>query len=206
MKPFVRRMREWGYRVLSYIDDFLITPAIGRAATSMDCISATKRIDELMQGLGIARGTQLREHGHDSGALGFVWDSGKRLFTVTKTKQENVRAHAISLLKEMARGNGWVSRDSLRSFAGVVTSLHLAVPLALFYTRSIHDVLGDYSEARKPAARDGKRVKLSLKAKLDLKKWRKLGEGGRFFVEPRATWALHTDAAELGWGGTGGPD
>ena len=209
MKPFVGRVRRWGYRVLEYIDDFLVAPSVGRPATTDDCVEASDKIDALMRVLGIRRhptkgvwneGATRLEH------LGFVWDSVRMMFTVTPKKQVKVHDHARSLLKEMARGRGWVSRDSLRSFAGVCTSLHLELPLALFYTRSLHDVLSDYSEARKPAARDGKRVRMSKNGKKDLKEWRKLGEGGRMFVNEAPQWAVHTDAAELGWGGTGGPD
>lgn len=209
MKPFVWKMRKWGYRVLSYIDDFLVACAAGRVSTAGDCRKGSERIEELMGKLGLARhptkgvwgeGSTLVEH------LGFVWDSARMRFTVMETKQGRVREHARRLLTEMARGRGWVSRDSLRSFAGVATSLHLALPLALFYTRSLHDCISDYAEANKPAARKGKRVRVSKAAKRDLKEWRRLGEGGRAFVEEEPQWALHTDAAELGWGGTSGPD
>ena len=209
MKPFVGRMRKWGYRILEYIDDFLVAPSVGRVATADDCLQASSRIDWLMGELGLARHPTkgVREEGNTRlEHLGFVWDSMRMKFTITEKKQEKVRAHARSLLNEMARGRGWVSRDSLRSFAGVATALHLALPLALFYTRSLHNVIVDYSEARKPASRAGKRVRMSKSGKKDLKEWRKIGEGGRRFVEEEPQWALHTDAAELGWGGTGGPD
>lgn len=53
--------------------------------------------------------------------------------------------------------------------------LHLTLSLALLFTRSLHNVLSDYLEARKPAARARKRVRLSKadkKAdKKDLKEW-----------------------------------
>jgi hypothetical protein len=32
-----------------------------------------------------------------------------------------------------------------------------------------------------------------------------IGEGWRVFVEEEPQWALHSEAAELGWGGTSGP-
>jgi hypothetical protein len=86
----------------------------------------------------------------------------------------------------------------------------MALPLALLYTRSLHGVIGDYSETTKPASRSGPRVRLSngngRRAKKDLREWARLGEGGRVVVKEEPQWALHTDAAELGWGGTSGPD
>lgn len=142
--------------------------------------------------------------------MGFVWDSITLKFTVTTAKQAKVREHAPSLLKEARRGRDWVSRDSLRSFAGATTSLLLALPLPLPYTRSLHDVLADFTEVTKPAARAGARVRLSggngRRAKKDFLEWSKLGNGGRVFFEEELQWAIHTDAAELGRGGTGGPD
>lgn len=202
-----------GCRVLPYIDDFLVAPAIGRASTGDDCLRASGHIGLLMRKLGLARHETKGVWGEGACVvdhLGFRWDSLRLLFTVTAAKQERVRAHSRDLLREMARGRGWVSRDSLRSFAGVATSLYLALPLALFYTRAIHHVISDFSEAGKPAARGGERVRLAgsdgRRAKKDLREWVKLGEGGRVFVEKEPDWAVHTDAAELGWGGTGGPD
>ena len=213
LKPFVGKIRRWGCRVLGYIDDFLVAPAIGRALTKADCVAMSMQIDALMRKLGLARHATKGVWGEGACVvdhLGFRWDSVRLLFTVTAKKQQKVRSHARDLLHEMARGRGWVNRDSLRSFAGVVTSLHLALPLALFYARAIHHVLSDFSEARKPASRGGARVRLAgsdgRRAKKDLREWAKLGEGGRVFVEREPEWAVHTDAAELGWGGTSGPD
>lgn len=36
----------------------------------------------------------------------------------------------------------------------------------------------------------------------DMKVWSTIGEEGRTFVDPVPTHTIHTDAAELGWGGT----
>jgi hypothetical protein len=102
------------------------------------------------------------------------------------------------------------SCESLRSFAWVETSLHLALPLAIFYTRSLHDVIGHYSETTKPASWRGSRVRLSTvngrRAEKELREWTSLGEGGRVFVEDEPQWALRTDAVEMGWGCASGPD
>lgn len=45
----------WGYRVLSYIDDFLVAPSVGRAASGADCCMARELIGGLMRDLGLAR-------------------------------------------------------------------------------------------------------------------------------------------------------
>lgn len=203
------KVRSWGYRLLSYIDDFLLAPSVGRASTSEDCWRATGRIGRLMDELGVERhpdkgvwdgGARALDH------LGMRWDSSKMLFTVTEVKQEKVRGHARELLREAARGRRWVGQDSLRSFAGVAVSLTLAMPLASFYCRSLYDAMTDYSGSKLVAARSGKRVRLSNREVKDLKAWTKLGEAGRRFKEETSILALHTDAAELGWGGTLGVD
>lgn len=96
----------------------------------------------------------------------------------------------------------------VNSFTGVATSLHLALPLALFYTRS--DVLNACSDANKLAARGGERVRLAggngRQEKKDLKEWTHLGKGRMVFVKQEPQRAVRTNVAELGWDGTGGPN
>lgn len=51
---FVREMRAMGSRVLGYIDDLLLTPALmGVAPTVSDFVTARTKISRLMQRLGI---------------------------------------------------------------------------------------------------------------------------------------------------------
>lgn len=209
LKPFVGKLRRWDYRVLSYIDDFLVAPSVGRASTTEDCWKASSRIDGLMERLGLKRHQRKGFWGGGAqivGHLGFRWDSVGMQFSILERKQEKVRAHAKKLLREASKGRRWVSRDSLRSFAGVAVSLHLALPLALFYSRSIYDAVSDFSEAGMPSAWGGKRTRLRGRAVKDLREWAKLCEEGRDFVDEEPSWAVHTDAAELGWGGTAGPE
>lgn len=42
-------------RILSYIDDFLVAPATGRASNASDCLDASREISRLMRTLGLAR-------------------------------------------------------------------------------------------------------------------------------------------------------
>lgn len=56
MSPFTRELRAYGFRVLAYIDDFLVAPsAFGTTATAEDCGAAKGRIEALMSRLGIRR-------------------------------------------------------------------------------------------------------------------------------------------------------
>lgn len=59
----------------------------------------------------------------------------------------------------------------------------LPIPLARFYTRSLHDALGDWTRVRERAARKGKRTRLSNRGVADLKVWRGIGPGGRLMQE-----------------------
>lgn len=82
---------------------------------------------------GVWEGTKV-EH------LGFVRDSMRKKFTIREKKKEKLRARARSLLNEVERGCRWEKRDSFLSFADAATALHLAPPLALFYTRFLHNL------------------------------------------------------------------
>lgn len=208
LKPFVRVVRSrWNYRLLAYIDDFLCNPTSGdRPATAKDCEIASKRLDGLMERLGIMKHPTKGVWGNGSTVidhLGVRWDSMNMRFTITEEKQEKVRSWAEALVHEAVRGRRWVSRNSLRSFAGTVVSLQLAMPLARFYSREFFNAVEDYSCARQmPAARGGERTRISNRALKDLRQWRRLGQQGRKFREEEPEAALHTDAAELGYGGT----
>lgn len=55
-KPFVQYMREHvGARVLTYFDDFLLAPSVGRVTTEGDCVRASREIGELMVELGLEK-------------------------------------------------------------------------------------------------------------------------------------------------------
>jgi hypothetical protein len=45
----------FGYRVLSYVDDYLICPSTGRASIKMDFLRASARLDKLLLRYGLTR-------------------------------------------------------------------------------------------------------------------------------------------------------
>lgn len=54
-RAFARKRREWNFRVLYYISDFLKVASSGRAASLEDGEDASVRIGRSMKSLGLAR-------------------------------------------------------------------------------------------------------------------------------------------------------
>jgi hypothetical protein len=168
MVPMVRNLRE-KYRVLAYLDDFLICPVkAGRVASMRDCRKATPVIDKLLSSLGLTRhptkwewvGSTRMEH------LGCVIDSDRMRFYVAPRKIVKVHGIARASLQQARQGRRWVSRDRLRYFC-VSVSLSLEMPFARFYTRSLFDDIN-----RRPmesrASSNGNRCRLSHQSIRDL--------------------------------------
>lgn len=56
MFPFVPEVKSWGYGILAYVDDFLVSPSpYGTLATLSDCRKVSERIYELLHELDLAR-------------------------------------------------------------------------------------------------------------------------------------------------------
>lgn len=203
MAPFVQELRRWGYRILAYLDDFLIAPSpYGTKSGPEDCRKARERISKLMEHLGLQRHP---EKGEWTGAtrvehLGVLLDSMEMKFHVVPHKAEKVRRMSKDLLKEVRFGRRWVQSRTVACFCGTCVALSLAMPWARFYTRSLY---WDMSSGR---THDGRgRCRLSHQSVRDLRFWRDLPEsslGGRELIRTEPQAAMHTDAADMGYGGT----
>ena len=119
MAPFVQELRHWGYRVLAYLDDFLVAPSpYGTAAGPQDCAAARGHIAELMTQQGLQRHP---EKGEWIGAtriehLGVLIDSEEMKFYAVPGKAEKVPQLSKALLKEVWFGRRWVQGRTLASF------------------------------------------------------------------------------------------
>lgn len=203
MRPLAVYMRNMlGYRVLWYLYDVLVAPQNRKAATVAYFFRASTRLDQVLERLGIARhptngvwGDLAQELDH----LGFHLSTISMRFTVTEKKQGKMKRIRGNLLHQASQGKGMVSAECLTSVCGSAVSLMLAVPLARFYNRFLYECL---LHAR--IKRDGKRarVRLSKFTRRDLMFWRRLGPGGRCIREQDTEVCAHSDAAELGCGGT----
>jgi hypothetical protein len=95
MEPMVRALRKKRWRVLVYVDDFLVVPSpVGKVARIRQCSRATRWISGLLSRLGVSRhptkgeweGTTRVEH------LGFVVDTMEMKFYLAPRKMEKVQS------------------------------------------------------------------------------------------------------------------
>jgi hypothetical protein len=171
-------------------------------------------------------GTKKIEH------LGVLLDITEMRVYVTDKKVERMKRLAKELLLSSQRNIRLVSPEKLRHFCEVAVSLTLALPLARFYTRSLYwdmslanltSACGRHAHTARGSARPAPprrsqsylechvapwesswgKVRLSRKSLRDLAYWRTLvrGEGRDLWrVEPDLV--MHSDAADVGYGGT----
>lgn len=213
LRPLVRHLRErCGYRVLPYVDDFLLAPSpSGRAATSADAARARAILTRLFRLLGIVRNKEKGcwQGGQQIDHLGMHVDTVRMRVFISASKIKRIRLLARKMLVLATRNRRLVSSDALRHFCGVAVSVGLGYPLARFFTRSL---FFDLTRAESRSKTQGTikcyngRVRLSRQSLRDLQHWRCLTrEDGRALQPAKPDLSLHTDAADLGYGGTLGP-
>jgi hypothetical protein len=135
-------------------------------------------------------------------------DTALMRYFVCPRKIKKMRAMARSLFDQARIGRRWVSREKLRTFAGTCVSLTLAMPYARLFTRAIYDDLGSgrgHAPTNGTAARNGARVRLSHQSHSDLRTLKRLtsdNKEGRPMQPVVPDRIMHSDAAEVGYGGT----
>lgn len=137
--------------------------------------------------------------------LGIVIDTVSFRYFITPQKLGQLRSMATRLLQTVPKSRRWVRESLVRTFAGTAISQLVPIPLARFFTRGIYDDL------KKSQPRRGRypeqNVRLSNAGIRDLKAWRDMLQGdGRLIYGGAEAWNLHTDAADVGYGGTLGTD
>jgi hypothetical protein len=161
-----------GYRVLSYLDDFLVCPAkAGTVATRRDCCRAVRVISKPLGTLGLTRhltkgewsGSTRVEH------LGCIIDTKLMRFFSAPRKIVRVQEMARSLIRQAREGRRWVPRERLRSFCGLCVSLSLPMPYARLYSRSLYDDMSTRRVDTRGSSRNSARCRLSHQSQRDLK-------------------------------------
>lgn len=142
LRPLVSHLRnKWDYRVLPYIDDFLLAPSpAGRVTTEKDGGEARSRLERLFQRLGLRRhatrgcwaGSRQVDH------LGVHIDTEAMKVYLSEAKRRKMLRLSKEFLILVQRNWRLVSLEKLRHFCRVAVSLTLAVPLERFYTRSLY--------------------------------------------------------------------
>jgi hypothetical protein len=133
-----------------------------------------------------------------------VMDSDRIRFYIAPRKIAKIHGIARAILRQERQGRRWVSRGRSQSFCGVCLLLSLTMPFARFYTRSLFDDTIRSPKERR-ASRNGNRFRLSHQSIRDLQMWRKIAstETDGHPIRPLATnGIMHTDAADVGFGGT----
>jgi hypothetical protein len=187
-----RRRRLSGARLLPFVDDFALF------AKSYDEAYAPKETTFALLGdLGLSihptKGhhtpTQVGDH------LGMTLDFEAGVFRAPKKKLDDISALAKQLLVRGAANKRWVPVRSLASLAGKAQFLHLAIPVARFYLRELHDVV-------KAAESWSGTVRLTKQLKRDLEWWKTVPgkHNGAPIFKSVETAYLHCDSSGFGWG------
>jgi hypothetical protein len=178
--------------LLPFVDDFALF-AEGFDAT----MGLKERTFSLLLSLGFhiheTKGhhiaTQVGDH------LGMTLDFKCGVFRAPIEKLKEIAKLATRLLCRAAANKRWVSVKTLASLAGRDQFLQLAIPVAKFFLRELHDV------ARSAKAWTGT-VRLTCQLKRDLEWWRVVPSkhNGAPIWKPVETAYLLCDSSSFGWG------
>lgn len=200
MRPVVQYLREEGFRIMAYVDDFGGAPpaAPGQPATQAQAVAAYEMVERLFGELGLKlhpdKGvkdgpTRLR-------LLGHMVDTRLARFVLPDDRVDKIVAQAASLSRYATEHRRWVSFRTLRRFCGTAVSTTLSVPSARYHLRSLFTAM----QWRHGNSGD---VRLGRQSWKDLMWWTDLqshAATGRPIWPGAASMLLDTDASGLGWG------
>lgn len=112
---------------------------------------------------------------------------------------------ATLVLQTSAKSRRWVRESPVPTFTGKAVSQLLPIPLARFFTRGLYD---DLRNTRRRLGRYREQnIRLVNAGPRHLQAWKTmLVTDGRLIYGGKESWSLHTDAADVGFGGTLGTD
>ena len=188
--------RQLSPRVLPWLDDFAFFLSGSRAQAT----AARDHSFDTLELLGITRNATKGQpepsrllHDH----LGFGIDSQRMRFLLTAKREQKLRLGALSILSHAALHRRLVGKRWLASFAGLVSSSELALPLARLWLRSVHDDISS-----KPGWSGNVRLsRQSLADVRELTRLRGAAHVGRAIALLPDTAVGSVDAGPRGWGG-----
>ena len=188
-----RKRRMGGARVLPYVDDFLFIAHSLAAALRLRA-----RVEALLTALGMSRNPDKGEWEPTQNLvhLGLRVDLQAGKFFAPEEKLASIAALAKSMMGRAARNRRWLPVKELAALAGKAQFLYLAIPVARYYLREMHDVV---ATAHSWSAQ----VKVTNQLQRDLRWWMRVPEerNGADMFTSRMTAVLHTDSSQYGWGG-----
>jgi hypothetical protein len=112
------------------------------------------------------------------------------MFRAPSAKLQQLAQHASSLLGRAASNARWLPTRQLAAFAGKARFFYLAIALARFFLRELHNVLPT-------RVGWGGRVRLTHQLRRDLEWWRTVPNqhNGRSIYKPIETAYLHADSS-----------
>lgn len=145
MRLVVQHLRELGFRMMAYVDDFGGAPPAppGQPARRAQAIAAYHLVERLFCEL------KLRMHptkGERDGPtqvhlLGHLVDTKLARFLLPPDRVDKLVAAATALSRRATSNRHWVPFKSLLSFCGSAVSTTLSVPSARYHLRSLYKAL-----------------------------------------------------------------
>lgn len=199
-RPVVQGLRERGFRMMAYVDDFGGAPPTKGTgpASSAQAVARFKTVSDLLDRLGLqmhpVKGVR---HGPTSmSLLGHVINTSTGLFTLPADRVANIVNQARTLSLRATAHNRWANFRALRRFCGNAVSSTLSAPTPRFHLRSLFNAL----KFKHPTSGD---TRLGHQALRDLRWWLDLeahAVGGRPIWPGTATMQMDADASGMGWG------
>lgn len=200
MRPVVEHLREQGFRVLAYVDDFGGAPPAppGQPATQAQAVAAYHLVERLFGELGLRMHPSkgVRDGPTQVRLLGHLVDTKLARFLLPPDRVDKLVAAATALSRRATANRRWANFVSLRRFCGAAVSTTLSVPSARYHLRSLYNAL----QYRHHRSSD---VRLGHQAIKDLQWWTMLQQNaatGRPLWPGATSMLLDTDASGVGWG------
>lgn len=200
MRPVVQYLREQGFRIIAYVDDFGGAPPArqGRPATKAQAKAAYRYVERLFGELGLKmRPTKGVKHGPTQvRLLGHRVDTRLARFILPADRVDKIVGLAAALSRRASAHRRWVPFQTLRRFCGTAVSTTLSVPPAQYHLRSLFSAM----QLRRGTGSD---VQLGHQVLKDLAWWVGLqvhAATGRPIWPGATTMLLDTDASGHSWG------